>query len=201
LVDLLRNLVIRRVGARLIRTDVHVRRVCEESDRGSRVERKRERWSTSEDRVARESRTDAIALDRLNLIFRLTWTIKNSEAAAQDRASATKEAAAVWFRRPRHRDSWPKVGAGGLECSLGRIAQGSVRDVEEHLKISVFAQRRVVLVTQTVVQREVRFDLPFIGGVADVVLLLGVTLTSSAAVEGTGRADVAKKLDRLRRIR
>src|SRR5215218_2789785 len=65
LVNLLGDLVIRRIRTRLIGACVHVRGIIKERDRGCRVERKRQCWSIREDRVTRECRADAIALDWL----------------------------------------------------------------------------------------------------------------------------------------
>src|SRR6185369_13182791 len=63
------------------------------------------------------------------------------------------------------------------------------------------SQWRVVLVAQTVIERQVWPDFPLILGVGDVVLLFCKTLSGCAVIERTRSADVAQELNRLRRVR
>src|SRR6185369_4772499 len=139
-------------------------------------------------------------LDRLYLIFRLTWTIENSKATTKYRAAAAKEAAAIRLRRPRHRDAWTKVSLRRLERAFRRRTQRAVRDIKQDLQVSILSQWSVVLISQSIVEREVWSDLPLVFSVSNVVLLFRKSLSGRAVIERTRRTQVAEKLDRLRRV-
>ena len=56
-----------------------------------------------------DSRTNAVRLNRLNLILSLTGTIVDADAAAQDRVSSAEEALARRIRGPGQRHAWSEV--------------------------------------------------------------------------------------------
>ena len=85
LVDALGNLVLVRVGARLIGAVVRV--VDEVRAQQRRIDR--------DTAPPRDCRADAVALDRLNLVFGLARADEDAEAAAKDRPPVA--------RRPGHR--------------------------------------------------------------------------------------------------
>src|SRR5882672_10386490 len=84
-----------------------------------------------------------------------------------------------------------------MERVLTRIAQLSRNDVKEDLPDVCFAQWRVVLVTQAVVQSQIGLDLPLVLRVADVVRLLRQCLSRRAIEERRRGRQVAEILCRL----
>ena len=81
-----------------------------------------------------------------------------------------------------------------MQRILARIAQHAGIDVEEYLPVIGFAQWRVVLVAQAIVQGQVGSYLPFVLRIGDVILLLGESLPGRAVEERGRRRQVAEEL-------
>src|SRR3954469_17717099 len=88
-----------------------------------------------------------------------------------------------------------------MERRLGGVAQLSGVDVKKYLPVVSLRERRVILVAQTVVQSQVRSDLPFVLGIGDVVLLIGDRLTGRAVEERRGRGQISEELHGGGRVR
>ena len=139
LVDLLGQRVVVGVGARLVRPVVRVVDEVRADDvRIDRIGRARS--------AGRQRRADALGFDRLNLILGLARADEDAEAAAQHRLRR---------RRVRRRDARLEVVLLRLvERRRVRIELAGV-DVELDDPVVALLQRRVVVVAQPVVEREV----------------------------------------------
>ena len=140
------------------------------------------------ERAARQRRADALGLDRLNLVFRLAGTDEDAEAAAQHRLARSARSVA-------ETRGWKFVFFDCVERRRVGIERAGV-DVELDDPVVALPQRRVVVVAQAVVQREIRLHVPLVLREADVVLLLDVLLAGRAVVERARLAQVAEVLDR-----
>src|SRR5215217_2366818 len=82
-----------------------------------------------------------------------------------------------------------------LEKRLIGKLQRAIGDVEENIEISSLSKRCVVFVTQAVVQRQIRTNLPLILRVTNVILLFGATISGRTTVEWRRCAHVTEILD------
>src|SRR5262249_34164422 len=111
------------------------------------------------------------------LIFRLTGTVENAKSTPNRR-----------FRRQRETqaDSWIEVELRLVERMIRR--QETVRsccaiDVELDIPVMDFLQRRVMLKSQSIIQRNGRRDSPFVLSVGNVVRLFAFTIAGHSIVE------------------
>src|SRR5262249_32260474 len=123
---------------------------------------------------------DQIAFDRLQLVFGLSRSVEDSETAANRRLllwgiTDTNPWSEVLLGLVKRRGWWKQTIR-----RLGTI------NIEQDVQVPCFTQRRVVLIAQTIAQREVRTDSPFILGVRNVVLLLAFALSCRAVIEDAG---------------
>ena len=146
-VDLLGQRVLVRVGSRLIRAVV--RRIHEVGQNRRRIRRIRVQ------RAAADGRDVAFGLDRLNLILGLAGSDEDADAGANGRLPGRREGRA---------DARLKAGLlRDVERRGVRIERAGV-DVELDDPVVCLPQRRVVVVAETVVQREVGAQPPFVLG-------------------------------------
>ena len=173
LIDALRYGVFVRVGTRLIRPVVGVAGEC-----------RREHVRHDRECGVAQRRADAVAFDRLNLILGLARTDEDAEPGA--------EHGLAW--RIRERQPRVEVVLRRLVGRRGvRIDDAGV-DVELHLQVILFGERRVVLVADAVIERGLRPEVPLILRVGDRVILLDVTFTGCTVVERARRAHVPEVL-------
>jgi len=131
---------------------------------------------------------DAVALNRLDQIFGLSWTVVVTGADAEDRVVAE------FGGRPREGQPRAEVQLRTLIWGIRGRPQNAAPGIEEHLQVPDLPQHRVVLIAQAIIHGEVRTDLPFILRVAHIVSLARFAFARGAAVKGTGRAYVAQEL-------
>src|SRR6266571_5180078 len=100
--------------------------------------------------------------------------VEDAEAATQHRLGCS------WT--PRQTETWSECGlVVHSEGSIRRV-QYARRRIEENIQVMSFAHRRVVLVTQTVIQSDVRPDFPLVLRVSDVVLQSSQTVSGCAVI-------------------
>ena len=75
-------------------------------------------------------RTDAVAFNRLNLIFGLSGTVINAETAAEKRFAAREKSAAVRVRRVSQSDARTEISFFGFESRLIRVFQTAVFNIK-----------------------------------------------------------------------
>src|SRR5215217_5422952 len=92
-------------------------------------------------------------------------------------------------RRPRQRNPWLKVVGLRAEQVTRRRFEGPVPDVELDGQVVSLAHRRVVLVTETVIERQGTPEPPFVLAERNRVLLLRLSLAGRAVVEDAGLAE------------
>ena len=138
------------------------------------------------EKPARRRGADPFGFDWLDLILSLSWTHENPQPAADD-----------GLRQRREGDSH-----AGLEVVLLRfVERRRIRvdrprvDVELDDPIVGLLQRDVVVVSESVVERDVLSEAPLVLGERDVILLVDVLWSGSAVVERARLAQIAKVLD------
>src|SRR5262249_32656025 len=124
------------------------------------------------------------------LVFSLSRSIVDAETGPNHRLAAPEKARAFLKRRPGHGHARREVGLYGFVDGRIRRQDNPFIDIEDHLPILILAQRRIILVTQPIVEGQIRFDLPLVLYETDVILLLGEAVSRRAVVEWAGRADV-----------
>ncbi len=127
--------------------------------------------------------------------------IRSSVCPGSDRdAGSGADGGLALAGHPHHADARQEIVLRRLVERRAGILQRAGINVEQDVEIVPLLQRRVVLVAQTVVERQARADTPLVLRVPDVVVLDEVAHAGRAVVERAGLADIAEVRDGRRRV-
>src|SRR5439155_20373774 len=88
-----------------------------------------------------------------------------------------------------------KRGIIGLCESPIRQIKYACGGIENDIQVMGFPPGRVILITQTVIQRHFLADLPLVLSISNVILQLSKTIASHPVIEGARRADISQVLN------
>src|SRR5262249_44781364 len=122
-------------------------------------------------------RVNQVAFDGLQKIFGLARTIKDAEASSNG---------SLLFWRIRQAKTRTEIGLHGFIKSMVCRQDLAGDDVKLNIQIIRLAKRRIVLVSNSVVHRELGCEFEFVLSVEDGVFLFAFTLPSRSVVEDAG---------------